>query len=237
MIAIISSNTRERAAFAALCESNGWPAFECGSVRKLGRLLPQMRPDVIVMRRKLGDGYSEDVFALLEKVGLRDFTRVIVMVEAGTPSAHEARQVELGADVVHRDPIRADVVSSYIARFRTATSRGSQRAVDRRSESLPFAGANVDVVKRTLNHSGKTVGLTNREVELIQFLFEAGGNVVTYDMLYSEILGRRFRGDTSNMRVLLGKLSASFRAVGIGFRPCIEVIPKTGYRYLAVRDS
>jgi DNA-binding response OmpR family regulator len=235
VIAIISSNARERLAFIALCESGGWPSFECDTVRKARRLLRQMRPNVIVTRDKLGDGYSDDVIRLLEECGLSGYARVIVLIGAGAPSAHEARQVLLGADVVHRDPVRTDVVGAHISRFRSTTKRSNAvRASD--AQSFPFAGAKVNAAERTLHHSGNTVGLTPREVELIQFLFEARGNVVTYDLLYSEILDRRFRGDTSNMRVLLGKLGASFRSVGLAFRPWVEVIPKTGYRYRVAPD-
>jgi hypothetical protein len=50
-------------------------------------------------------------------------------------------------------------------------------------------------------------------------------------MLYSEILGRRFAGETSNMRVLLGKLGKTTAKVGLDVRQWVEVIPKLGYRY------
>jgi DNA-binding winged helix-turn-helix (wHTH) protein len=80
--------------------------------------------------------------------------------------------------------------------------------------------------------SGKaTVALTPREALLMELLVQTQGEVISYDTLYSDLLGRRFRGDTSNMRVLLAKLSCSARKVGLSLRNCIDVIPKTGYRY------
>jgi DNA-binding winged helix-turn-helix (wHTH) protein len=73
--------------------------------------------------------------------------------------------------------------------------------------------------------------ITPREALLLELLIRAEPEVVSYETLYNEILGRKFRGDTSNMRVLLAKLSISARAVGITLRSHINVIPKTGYRY------
>jgi DNA-binding winged helix-turn-helix (wHTH) protein len=70
-------------------------------------------------------------------------------------------------------------------------------------------------------------------VTLVELLAHSGGELLTYECLYSDILGRSFRGDTSNMRVLLGKLTASLQPIGIGVRRWVEVIPKTGYRYKA----
>ena len=49
--------------------------------------------------------------------------------------------------------------------------------------------------------------------------------------------GRRFRGDTSNLRVLLGKLTASAVSLGISLQKWVEVIPKLGYRYRRPRSG
>jgi DNA-binding response OmpR family regulator len=66
---------------------------------------------------------------------------------------------------------------------------------------------------------------------LVELLVGSENRIVTYDSLYHEVLGRHFDGDTSNMRVLLGKLGASARRIGISVRRNIDVIAKTGYRY------
>lgn len=231
MIVIVSSNPRERIAFAALCESHGWPCAECDSLRSLRRLVRQARPRAILARQKLGDGYSDDVLALVHSAGMYRAVRTIVLMDADTPSAREARQIALGADLVQRDPVRTDVIGAYLARFRTESSARVPPEPLLGTSRLPFAGATIDVVARTLRHAGRTARLTPRETELVQILHDAGGQVVTYEDLYSEILGRRFRGDTSNMRVLLGKLDASFRSTGATLRRHVAVIPKSGYRY------
>ena len=231
MIAIISSNQRERVALAALCESQNWPFLECDSLRRLGRVLFHVRPKVVLSRHKLNDGYSEDVVAMLDRAGLRESTRVVVLTGPDLTSAQEARQIALGADVVLRDPVRIDVVTAYLGRFQESSIRPADQKRKRLAHSFSFAGATINLVERTLQNAEKTVSVTPREIELVQLLFEMRGEVATYDVLYGEVLGRRFRGDTSNMRVLLGKLGCSFRSVGLDFRTWVEVIPKTGYRY------
>jgi DNA-binding response OmpR family regulator len=237
VIAIVSSNSRERTAFAALCESRAWPHVECDSLRALRKTLRGETPSVALVRHKLSDGYSDDVIAALNHDTSRaNHTKVLVLASAGTPAAQEARQLALGADCVLRDPVRTDVLLEYLARFqRRAEPR--RKAARSRSTSFGFAGARLHPVERRIEYAGRRANLTPREVQLAELLAESTGTVVTYTALYSEILDRRFRGETSNLRVLLGKLDASLRSIGIVLRKHVEVIPKTGYRYSAPRRA
>ena len=231
MIAIVSPAVRERAAFAALCETRGWPCVESESLRAFGQTVRQTPPRVLLVRHKLGDGYSDDAIALLARAGLLPATKIVVLMAAGTPPAAEARQVALGADCVQRDPVRTDVLIEYLAKYQASPREPGRQARRARPRAIPFAGARLLPLERTLEHRDQSVTLTPREAQLIELLAQSKGAVVSYDTLYSELLHRRFRGDTSNMRVLLGKLTASAGAIGIALRRWIEVIPKTGYRY------
>lgn len=229
MIAIVSSHPGERAAFVALCASRAWVAAECDSVRALPRTLRQSPPRVVLTRHRLGDGYSDDVIALLSEARLTPATKVIVLIEAAASSAQEARQITLGADLVQRDPIRTDVLLEYIGKFRhgATTTDGRSGA----PESFSFLGGVIQSMERTFHYRGRTAALTPRQIELAEILASAPSRVVTYPTLYNDILGRKFRGDTSNMRVLLGKLASTLRPIGLNVRRHVEVIPKTGYRY------
>jgi DNA-binding response OmpR family regulator len=236
VIAIVSSNPRERTAFAALCENRAWPHVECDSLRALQKAVRNQTPSVALVRHKLSDGYSDDVLAVLKNPDAPLAAKVMVLASAGTPSAQEARQLSLGADCVLRDPVRTDVLLEYLSRFQSR-KEPRRKSARPRPASVRFAGARLLPVERCIEYSGRRATLTPREVQLAELLVESAGSVLTYTALYSEILGRRFRGDTGNLRVLLGKLDASLRAIGIFLRKYVEVIPKTGYRYNAPRQT
>ena len=91
MIAIACSGAMERSALASLCESNGWPTIECQSVRSALRSLQRHQPRVVVTRHRLEDGYSDDIIAALATREQRLVTRLIVLLDAGVPSAVEVR--------------------------------------------------------------------------------------------------------------------------------------------------
>ena len=229
MIAIVSSAPRERAALTHLCESQGWHAVECPTFYAFKRLAARVAPKVTLVRYQLEDGYSDDVIAEAARA-CRASGRTVVLLPATAASSIEARQVVIGADCVQRDPVRSDVLIAYIEKYLRPAIPLHPLI---RALKLDFAGASFDPIDRLLTNRNRSVTLTPKESRLIELLVESANTVVTYETLYSDILGRRFRGDTSNMRVLLGKLAGSLRLAGVRLRDCVEVIPKSGYRYSA----
>lgn len=238
MIAIVSSSAHERTALAALCESRSWASVKCESLRALKKLLRLAQPKVVLTRHKLADGYSDDVMAVLAAAKLSPTTAVIVLLGPGEASSQEARQVALGAESVHRDPVRTNVLVEYLDKYIARTKPSPAKAArSAQNQIIRFAGATFHPAERRVERAGKIIRLTPREVQLAELLFESPDQVISYTSLYHEILGTNFGGDTSTMRVLLGKLDASFRSIGLNFRSFIEVIPKTGYRFSPVRAA
>ena len=230
MIVIVSSSGPERDALLALCDARGWPSIGCDSVRTLRKVLREAAPKVVLTRQKLVDGYSDDVLNAVKTRPAADVPKIIVLLAAGRASSQQARQIALGADCVLQDPVRADILAEYLARYRAEKRPVSSRR-KAPTPSLHFVGATLHISDRTVRHAGKSVALTRREFQLARLLAESRGRVVSYETLYNEILDRRFAGDTANMRVLLGKLAATLRTVGITLRRHVEVISKSGYRY------
>jgi DNA-binding response OmpR family regulator len=233
MITLVSSDARERGALSALCEARDWNVVACDSVRNFHRSLYGLAPRVVVTRHKLADGYSDDVLSALQAIPLTA-SKIVVLASAGIAATEEARQLALGADCVLRDPVRVEVLMEYISKF-TASSGPARSIRPPRLRPLSIAGAVLDLVHQRLQRGRRGAQLTPREVTLARLLIASRGDLITYEELYAEVLGRRFRGDTSNMRVLLGKLCVSARSIGIPLRDWIQVLPKTGYRYASPR--
>jgi len=230
VIAIVSSNRPERVAFATLCDSYKWHALDLDSARLAIRQFNRFLPKVIILRHKLSDGYSDDVMPKIRLLPGGTGAKIIVLVDAAQTSSAEARQLRLGADCVQRDPIRSEILAAYIEKFLATHSRRFGDQSSSGSEVIKFAGARLSLDDRVLHGSNQHLRISPKEAELAESLFHARGTVIRYEVLYDDVLGRKFAGDTSNMRVLLGKLSTSFRHIGINLRHWIEVIPKTGYR-------
>jgi DNA-binding response OmpR family regulator len=190
-----------------------------------------MRFRAAVVRYQLSDGFSDDIFAELSASPNASPVKVIVLVASGTPTLIEARQLGLGADCVQRDPVRADVLMAYVEKYLRASNQTGRSHSATPSRPITFLGAILHPLERTLQNGDRRVLLTPREVALVELLAAAKNQMVAYETLYNEILGRQFRGDTSNMRVLLAKLHGSMAQIGLSLRDSLEVVPKSGYRY------
>ncbi len=234
MIAIISSLARERAALVALCASRGWISVTCESVHAASQTLRRCQPHALVVRHSLSDGFSDHVLAKLAASEFREVVRSLVLLAAGTPAAVEARQISLGADCTLRDPIRTEVLLAYLEKFQRDAKVSGFRRRSPPAATIPFAGGVLHRLDRELRHRGRATHLTPREIELVDCLVRAEGEIVTYETLFGEILNRPFQGDSNNMRVLLAKLAESATAVGLEVRDWVEVIPKAGYRYRGI---
>lgn len=222
MILLVDSAEREGSVLAELCAGRGWVTGACATVAEARRRIPRLRPRVAVIRRTLRDGLAEEVLAALADARCRR----LVLVPAGTSGAVEARLVALGADCVLREPVRIEVLLAYLERFR----REPGTTPPPRPTRLAFAGGQLDPADRTLRRGARATTLAPRQAQLAELLARSPGEVVAYEALYAEILGRPFRGDTGNLRVLLGKLCAAAARAGVDARAWIEVIPKSGYR-------
>ena len=186
---MLSSAGRERSALVTLSESAGWVATEAGGLREARRLLARQSPRVILARHQLSDGFADH---LLREIGPETpgRPRLIILASPGLAAAEEARQISLGADCVLRDPVRSEVLLAYLARY--LRRKEQDRSASARAPSvLAFAGGELRPEDRTLRLRRATRTLTPREAALAEVLAARPGELVTYETLYGEVLGRR----------------------------------------------
>jgi DNA-binding response OmpR family regulator len=229
MIAIVTSSPREMQLLTALCDQRAWTARGCASVNDFNKLKETVRPRVIVIRTQLRDGYSDDILA--SKPADQDLA-FVVLAPADLSPKMEARQVDLGADCVLRDPVRIDVLVAYLRKF---AGTKPPVPVPLSVSEYQFAGANVCPAERRLIQGRKSVQITRQEMTFVRLLHYSAGKVVSYSTVYDELFSRRFEGDTANARVLFGRTVASFKKIGIPLRDFVDVISKAGYLYRSGR--
>jgi two-component system KDP operon response regulator KdpE len=231
MILIVSHSPKEAELLAALCNHRTWPCYHTTTVRRSIPLIEKIRPRAIVVRHRLVDGYSDDLVAHLGSALSPARPRIIVLMAADRTIQAEARQIGLGADCVLHDPVNLPLLMEYLGRF-----RGSSTAPRPPTSHSSFncAGVEVHPVERRISLQARSIRVAPKEIEFLQILTRTPGVVVPYPVLYADLFGRQFSGESANCRVLLGKTAASFRRLGVDLRKSIQVIPKFGYLYKPV---
>jgi DNA-binding response OmpR family regulator len=230
VIFIVSSSSREAELLATLCEQRSWPCQGCTTVSEFNKLAEKTNPRVVVARLRLQDGYSDDILASLKLLPVFPLPHVIVLAPADCSTRQEARQVALGADCVMRDPVRTEVMLEYLGKYRIKPT-GTATTAEVSPLCYEFAGVQVFPHEHRLVRLKQSIHVAPQEMEFLRVLAHSVGKVVPYPVLYTELFNQRFAGDTANCRVLLGKVTTSFRQLGVDLRSFIEVIPKSGYLY------
>jgi len=230
MILVASSAPAEATVFSSLFEGRGWPSQPCRSVEATLCAMENSEPKVILVRHRLEDGYSDDIIRYIQQNQLPRRPYILVLVAADAARETDPRQISLGANCVLRDPVRIELLLEYVARHRSAR----ENALGKNPTASPvyeIAGIRVFPHEHQIGIGGKKIHVAPQEIALLRLFAHRQGTVIPYPVLYDQLFERRFDGETTNCRVLLGKLCESFRKLEIDLRAYVQVIPKSGYLY------
>jgi DNA-binding response OmpR family regulator len=152
----------------------------------------------------------------------------IVMLTARGEEADRIAGLELGADDYVVKPFSAREVA---ARIRAVLRRAaaSEPAAPPSDEAIEIGGVRLDPARRTVTRDGREVDLARKEFELLRYLMENAGRVVTRERLLEEVWDMNWFGSTktldvhvSAVRKKLGDDPAAPQFVhtvrGVGFR-------------------
>ncbi len=135
-------------------------------------------PDVIVLdvAMPLLDG-----LAVCRRLRAKGLATPILMLTARDAVPDRVAGLEAGADDYLVKPF---AVEELIARVRALTRRGTDS-----SALLSYSDLVLDAERRTATRSGRSIGLTGREVTLLGLLLRESGRTVTRERAIDEIWG------------------------------------------------
>jgi DNA-binding response OmpR family regulator len=187
----------------ALATAAEWPAELV--VLDLG--LPSL--DGIEVCRRLRRGSSIPILVLTARDAVED----------------RVRGLDAGADDYLTKPFSLD---ELMARVRSTLRRARLRD---EGERLEFAALVLDARGRTVTYQGRTIELTPREFDLLEFMMRHPGQALTREMVLSEVWGYDFLGGSNVIDVYVRYLRHKLEANGAP--PLIQTVRGVGY---AVRE-
>lgn len=154
----------------------------CALTGEKGRLLAKREHlDLILLDLKLPDIGGEDICRELRKAGLN--TPIMIL----TSKKQEMDQVlllEMGADDYVTKPFSPRVL---VARIHALLRRKAE--ISRQIDDYQFGDVRVDFKKQEASKSRKPLNLTAKEYKVLHYLIQHSPEVVTRDMLLSDIWG------------------------------------------------
>ena len=119
----------------------------------------------------------------------------VIMVTAKVDEADKVKGLELGADDYISKPFSP---KELVARVRAVLRRHEGRKPE---SKFHYGDVSVDVVKHEVFFNGNEIEVTSKEFELLVYLIENKGRVLTRDMILNHVWGYNYFGTTRTVDV------------------------------------
>ncbi len=176
-------------------------------------------PDVVILDLMLPDMDGVEVCRRLRAADQVP----IIMLTARDATPDKVEGLEAGADDYMTKPFEFD---ELVARIRAALRRRTAGA-SATDEVITVGDLTVNPLSREVTRGDRSINLTAREFELLEFLARHAGQVVTKETLFERVWGYNFDVESDAIKVYVSYLRKKLNADGE--RDLIQAVRGVGY--------
>ena len=206
---------------APLLRARGYEVFTALNGRAALEAVDRDKPDLIVLDLGLPDADGVDVAREIRE----SLSVPIVVLSARGAEGDKVRALDVGADDYVTKPFGAE---ELLARIRAALRRSD--APSPPSEPIVRGGLTIDRERFRVLRDGDEVRLTPKEFELLTYLAQHPGRVLTHRAILKAIWGPNAVDQPEHLRVLVGALRKKIETNPSAPR-YILTEPWVGYRF------
>ena len=200
----------------------GTTGFEAKGIRdgkELKKALKEELPELILLDIMLP---GEDGYSILENLKKNQETKDIpvIMVTAKEAEYDKVRGLDSGADDYITKPFG---MMEFIARVKAVLRRVSKQSG---KKEYTYKGLTIHVERHQVFDGERQGELTLKEFELLRYLMENQGLVLSRDQILEKIWGYEFSGETRTVDVHIRTLRQKLGESGF----LIETVRGVGYR-------
>ena len=216
MIYCVEDEKNIRELLVYTLSGSGFEAKGLSNGKELKKALKEEIPELILLDIMLP---GEDGYAVLEYLKGRPDTRdvPVIMVTAKEEEDDKVRGLEGGADDFITKPFGT---SELLARVLRRSKKQEQ------PKEYHCRGLTVDVKSRKVWDEDRSVDLTLKEFELLRYLLENRGTVLSREKILEKIWGYEIYGETRTVDVHIRTLRQKLGKSG----SLIETVRGVGYR-------
>lgn len=211
---------------SALLETNGYQVLSSAGVADGRMLFASHRPDLVILDLGLPD---MDGTVLLREIRRDNLTPVIVL-SARTDEKDKVEALDMGANDYITKPFGS---AELVARVRSAIRNSRYSSGEGRLPNGKFksGGLEINYDARRVFVDGAEIKLTQTEYNIIAFLSQESGKVVTYSAIIRAIWGYNDLNSTKKLQVNMANIRKKFgdrpgksnyivNELGVGYRMC-----------------
>lgn len=219
MIYCVEDERNIRELLVYTLETTGFRARGLSGGKELWAAVAQEIPELILLDIMMP---GEDGYAILQKLKKQTSTRDIpvIMVTAKEAEFDKVQALEAGADDYITKPFG---MMEFVARVKAVLRRSTRQS---EKKELKCGDLSVFVGKHEVRYQGEKVELTRKEFELLQYLMENEGLVMTRNQILCHVWGYDFDGETRTVDVHVRTLRQKLGEAG----NMVETVRGVGYR-------
>lgn len=212
------SNIRELLVYTL--EATGFKAKGFADGKGLRAALKEQIPDMILLDLMLP---GEDGYSILEKLKKNENTRdiPIIMVTAKDAEYDKVKGLEAGADDYITKPFG---MMEFVARIKAVLRRTNRNS--NTDKELKCGDLRILVGRHEVFWKDEKIELTRKEFELLVYLVENRGLVMSRNQILCQVWGYEFEGETRTVDVHVRSLRQKLGEAG----NMVETVRGVGYR-------
>ena len=212
------SNIRELLVYTL--EATGFKAKGFADGKGLRAALKEQIPDMILLDLMLP---GEDGYSILEKLKKDENTRdiPIIMVTAKDAEYDKVKGMEAGADDYITKPFG---MMEFVARIKAVLRRTNRNS--NTDKELKCGDLRILVGRHEVFWKDEKIELTRKEFELLVYLVENRGLVMSRNQILCQVWGYEFEGETRTVDVHVRSLRQKLGEAG----NMVETVRGVGYR-------
>ena len=212
------SNIRELLVYTL--EATGFKAKGFADGKGLRAALKEQIPDMILLDLMLP---GEDGYSILEKLKKDENTRdiPIIMVTAKDAEYDKVKGLEAGADDYITKPFG---MMEFVARIKAVLRRTNRNS--NTDKELKCRDLRILVGRHEVFWKDEKIELTRKEFELLVYLVENRGLVMSRNQILCQVWGYEFEGETRTVDVHVRSLRQKLGEAG----NMVETVRGVGYR-------
>jgi two-component system, OmpR family, alkaline phosphatase synthesis response regulator PhoP len=201
-------------------EKEGFRVLSCMRGDEAIKKIPEKTPDLVLLDLMLPGADGITVCKAL-KADSKTARIPIVMLTAKGEESDKVVGLELGADDYVVKPFS---VKELIARLKAVLRRFEKASED--APTLKYKNLILDREKHDVSIAGKSVTMTSKEFELLDYLLTHPGKVLSRDVLLNNVWGYDYFGTTRTVDVHVRRLREKLGPVA----KHIETVKGYGYK-------
>ena len=188
-------------------ESEGYEVIVSEDGEQAVGLAQVHKPDIMILDIMLP---GKNGYEICQEIRSLKFTFPIIMLTAKDQELDKVKGLDIGADDYITKPFG---VKELLARIQARLRRAGTYSSSNNIEVLQLGTTKIDLLEsKAIFADGKTNELTAREIELIRYLLQAGGEPVSRDELLEKVWRYEYSTNTRTVDVHISKLRAKIES-------------------------